>query len=232
MNPGLIGDDARPYVDRDLAALLPEQAVGVLWERNRALKELEREADSWTRLLLGSAAWLLAVLGGAGLARAGWQGAPARGAGLLLGVGLLGAGGALGVRVWRAGRCVVSAYVGWTLLPERLPGGGAGVENWRSSPFLDAVEARLFVFRGWRALRIGLAALAALSPTAFWRLAVQDGPRFQTTWHEGQPFALAVLMITLTAAGLTAAVVLMSGQVRASFAHSQRDPIQRRLLGR
>ncbi|MGH3383082.1 MAG: hypothetical protein ACRDO1_00745 [Nocardioidaceae bacterium] len=229
----LIGDDARAYVERDYDALGSDDLPGQLWERTKALKVLARECDSFARLLSGLAAWALAVAGGALVALAVWNDVNGvlRVVGVVVGVPLVAAAAVLGRRVWQAGRVVVDAFCWWTLLPEKLAGGGAGVEDWRSSPVRDAVAARVFVFQGWRPLRIGLGAVAFLSPAIFFALAVEGGPRYRPTWHEGQTAALWVIGLTLVVAGFAAGVVLMGGQWRANLAHSQRDPVQRKIFG-
>lgn len=230
----LVGTDARRWIDRARSAPRDPQAqVDLVWERQRAVRALERESDSFARLLAGVAAFALWCLALAALAAAVWGGAPGpvRVAGGLL-APVAGALAVLGgLAVWRAGREVVSAYCWWTLLPERLPE-GVGVTGWRDDAVRDAVLARVFVFSGWRPLRIALGAAAALAPAAFVALAVEGGPRYRPTWHEGQDTALAVVVIGLVLAGLTTAGVVLGGQTRAAAAHSERDPVWRRLTGR
>lgn len=227
-----VGHDARAFIDRrDLSA---EQAAQALFERRRALDVLAREGDSFVRLAAGVAAWLAGVVGGAGLAFGLWSGAPtwqrvaAPLGGLLLVLGAV----ALGVRVWRAGRQVVDAFCWWTLLPERLPDGGAGVDDWRSAPVRDAVQARVFLFRGWRPLRLVVSVTAILSPLAFIMLALEGGPRYRPTWQDGQTPAVTVFVIVLAVAGATAGAVVFGGLLRTNRAQAERDPVQRRLLGR
>lgn len=230
----LIGADARPWVDRARSAPVdPEAQVDLVWERTRALRALERETDSFARLGAGLAAFTLWCLALAGLGAALWDGAGA-GVRVLGGLLALVAGGAAvagGLLVWRAGRAVVSAYCWWILLPERLPE-GVGVSGWRDDAVRDAVLARVFVFSGWRPLRIGLGAAAALAPAAFVALAVEGGPRYTPTWHVGQDAALTAVVIGLVLGGLTTAAIVLGGQTRAAAAHSERDPSWRRITGR
>lgn len=228
----LIADEAGAFVDRDYERLTTDDLPGMLWERGRALKVLATESDSFVRLGAGLVAWLSAVLGGAGLALAGWDGAPVavRVLGLVVGGALLAAGAVLGRRVWKAGRRVVDAFVWWTLLPERMHGGGAGVDDWRAAPVRDAVRARVFVFQGWRPLRIVLGTLSFFAPLAYAsELEFRAGT---DSWVAGQTVSLWVFGVVVAATGVIGGVVVMGGQVRANNAHSQRDPVQRRLLGR
>jgi hypothetical protein len=226
----LVGPEAQDFAGRDYDAVTDDELPQLLWQRARAIKVLGTESDSWARLAAGLLAWLAAVAGGAGLAVGAWAGAPValRVLGPVAGAALLAFGTVLGRRVWRAGRAVVNAFCWWTLLPERLDGGGAGVEGWRASPARDAVEARVFVFQGWRPLRIVLGVLAFFAPIA-WADQLDRGGR---AFYTGQTAALWVFSLVLAVAGVCAGVVVFGGQVRANRAHSQRDPVQRRLLGR
>ncbi|WP_439690441.1 hypothetical protein ACRQ4C_05765 [Curtobacterium sp. SP.BCp] len=113
------------------------------------------------------------------------------------------------------------------LLPGRLAHGGAGVPAWRAEPVRDAVRARVFVFEGWRTLRMAVAAFL-VGPMVGDQL--QRTPA-EDAWWSGQTAAVAVFIVGLLAVSLTA-TVLMGAQWRANRAHSQRDPIQRKLLGR
>lgn len=228
----LIADEAGAFVDRDYDRLTQDDLPGMLWERARALKVLGTESDSFVRLGAGLVAWLSAVLGGAGLALAVWDAAPVavRVLGLVVGGALLAAGAVLGRRVWKAGRRVVDAFVWWTLLPERMHGGGVGVDDWRAAPVRDAVQARVFVFQGWRPLRIVLGTLSFFAPLAYAsELEFRAG---SDPWVAGQTASLWVFGVVVAATGVIGGVVVMGGQVRANNAHSQRDPVRRRLLGR
>lgn len=229
MTVPLIGREARALVARDVDAIAPEELP--LWERARSLTILRRECDSWTRLAAGVAAWLAAVMGVAALATVVSHDAPwwLRVAALLAGALVLGFAVPTGLAAWRAGRRVVDAYCWWTLLPERMPGGGAGVEQWRADPLRDAVEARTFVFEGARVVRIGASAVSALAPLTF--LDVLDrGPR--PTWWDGETLALTLFSIGFVAIGLGTAAVVIWGQFRAARAATERDPVQRWLLRR
>lgn len=224
----LVGAPAQAYLEpaeAEPATLLPR--------RPEALRVLATESDSWVRLGVGLAAWLLGVAGGAALAASLWSETPvwARVAALVAAAVLLLTAVRLGRKVWQAGRQVVDAYCWWTLLPERLAGGGAGVDDWRASPFTDAVEARVFVYRGWRVLRIVLATLSVFAPLVF-LISLEDSPRFQPTWHHGEAPAVTAFALVLAAVGLTAGSILMWGQYRAARAHAERDPIQRWILRR
>lgn len=230
----LVGADALTWMERVRTAPgEPQAQVDLVWERSRALRALERESDSFLRLGAGLAAFALWCLALAGLAAALWDGA-AVGVRVVGGLVAAAAGVAAvlgGLAVWRAGRAVVTAYCWWTLLPERLPEGVA-VAGWRDDAVRDVVLARVFVFSGWRPLRIGLGAAAALAPAAFVALAVEGGPRYTPTWHEGQGAALTAVVVGLVIAGLMTAAVVLGGQFRAAAAHSERDPIWRRITGR
>ena len=230
----LVGQEAQPFLVREQTGPAAEDAVRRLPERQRALATLTRAADSPARLAAGLISWVAAVVGAAGLAYALWTSAPlwqrvaAPAAGLALSVLAL----AAGLQVWRAGRRVVDALCWWTLLPERLPHGGEGVERWRASPVLDAVEARVFLARGWRPVRLLAGAAAFVSPLAFVALALQGGPRYTPTWQDGQGPAVTVFVLLLATAGVVAGTVVLGGLVRANRAQAERDPVQRRLLGR
>ncbi|MEK6309528.1 MAG: hypothetical protein V4737_10795 [Curtobacterium sp.] len=228
----LIGADAREVIAHDVSALSPYDASNALAYRNRRLATLSAESDSFTRLGWGLVAWVLAVVGVLGLAAALWTGAPVgvRVLGLVVAAAGLAAGTALGRDVWLAGRAVVNAFVAWTLLPERLAEGGAGVADWRADPVRDAVRARVFVFEGWRVLRI-VAAVAAFLVTPMIGDQLQRTPSDQQ-WWAGQTASVTVFVLGLLLVSMTAAVVLMGGQWRANRAHARRDPVQRRLLGR
>jgi hypothetical protein len=227
-----VGADAQPFLDRH--DVTGDDAAALLFDRHRALAVLTREGDSFVRLAAGTVAWLAGVVGGAGLAFGLWSGAPAwqRVAAPIGGLVVATAAVALGLRVWRAGREVVDAFCWWTLLPERLPEGGAGVEGWRSSPVRDAVQARVFLFRGWRPLRLLLSVVAVLSPLAFIMLALEGGPRYTPTWQDGQGPAVTVFVMALAVAGSAAGIVAFGGLFRMNRAQAQRDPVQRRLLQR
>jgi len=225
----LVGDDARDLVERDYAAIDPGDLP--LWERGKALKLLGRECDSFTRLGAGLLAWILGIGAAASFAVVVandvplWGRALALVAGAVLGVVAVG----LGRRVWKAGRRVVDAFCWWTLLPERMPGGGAGADDWRAEPARDAVRARVFVFEGWRALRIAAATLSVLTPIVFFDT-LDRGPRF--SWYDGQTAALTVFSLLLLAIGVGTGAIVIWGQFRASRAHAERDPIQRWILRR
>ena len=225
----LVGDEARDLVERDYAAIAPEDLP--LWERAKALKLLGRECDSFTRLGAGFLAWILGVGAAAGLAVVVANDVPlwGRALGLIAGVGLGLVAWGLGRRVWKAGRRVVDAFCWWTLLPERMPGGGAGVDEWRAEPVRDAVRARVFVFEGWRALRIAAATVSVLAPIVYLDT-LDRGPRF--SWYDGQTAALTVFSLLFLVIGIGTGAVLIWGQYRASRAHAERDPIQRWLLRR
>ncbi len=92
-----------------------------------------------------------------------------------------------------------------------------------------AVGARVFLFRGWR-LVVSVAAI--VSPLAFVVLALEGGPRYQPTWQDGQGPAVAVFVLVLAIAGIAAGVAVFGGLFRMNRAHAERDPVQRRLLGR
>jgi hypothetical protein len=228
----LVGGAAREYV---VAADTPVGAFDApLWQRSRALRALTAEADSFSRLGAGLLAWLVGVGATACLGAAFWHGAPAvvRVPAAVGAVLLAYAAARIGRTTWLSGRAVVDAYSWWTLLPERVPGGGAGVEDWRARPVRDAVQARVWVFQGWRPLRIGLAALAFLSPFAFLALGVEGGPRYQPTWDEGQGTTVLVVTLGLLVTGWVAGATVLWGQFRMSRAHAERDPIQRWILRR
>lgn len=229
MSSALIGEPARALVERDYDSIPPDELP--LWERAQALKVLGRESDSWTRIAAGSAAWLGGVASAAALAVVVSRDAPMwfRAACLLVGLVLGFVSWRVGVAVWREGRRVVDAFCWWTLLPERMPGGGAGVDGWRASPAMDATAARVFVFDGLRVVRIVLAALSAFVPLVFFD-SLDRGPRFG--WYDGEGLALTVFSLALLAIGLGTACVLLWGQYRAARAHAERDPIQRWILRR
>ena len=126
----LIGEKAREFVDRDYDAIAPEDLP--LWERPKALKVLGRECDSFVRLGAGLTAWIVGAAGGAALAAVVWSGASiwVRGIALIVAIPLLLGGALLGRMVWQEGRRVVDAFCWWTLLPQRMPAGGSGVEDW------------------------------------------------------------------------------------------------------
>lgn len=227
-NP-LIGRNAREFVDRDYNAIPPDGLP--IWERPKALKLLAKESDSFVRLGAGLTAWIAGAAGGAALAAVVWAGAPVwvRAVALLAAILLLAGAARLGRQVWQAGRQVIDAFCWWTLLPERLPDGGVGVEDWRAAPVSDAVEARVFIFGGWRVVRIILSALSFVAPLTFLN-SLDSGPRFD--WYDGQSATLAVFSVVLVIIGFSSAAVLSWGQFRASRAHAERDPIQRWLLRR
>lgn len=229
MTSALIGEPARPLVERDYDAIAPAELP--LWERAQALKVLGRESDSWVRIAAGLAAWVGAVTAAAALCTVISQDAPLwlRGVCLLGGVLLAIGSWRLGHRVWQAGRRVVDAFCWWTLLPERMPDGGAGVEDWRASPARDATAARVFVFDGLRIVRIVLAALSAFAPLLFLD-SLDRGPRFD--FYDGEGLALTVFSLALLVIGVGTAAVLLWGQFRAARAHAERDPIQRWILRR
>ncbi|MFJ2977459.1 hypothetical protein ACIPEP_01255 [Curtobacterium sp. NPDC087082] len=228
----LIGPDTREVLAYDVSALSPYDALNALAYRNRRLATLSAESDSFARLGWGLLAWGVTVLGVLGLAAALWDGAPAvlRLVGVVVAFAGLGCGALLGRDVWRAGRSVVDAFVAWTLLPERLAQGGAGVADWRADPVRDAVRARVFVFEGWRVLRI-VAAVAAFLVTPMLGDQLQRTPADQQ-WWAGQTASVTVFVLGLLVVSMTVVVVLMGGQWRANRAHARRDPVQRRLLGR
>jgi hypothetical protein len=228
----LVGEEARDLVDRDYAAIDSENLP--LWERDRALKVLGRECDSFPRLGAGLLAWVLGVGTAAGLAVAVANDVPLWGRALALvaGAALAVVALSLGRRAWKAGRRVVDAFCWWTLLPERMPGGGAGVEGWRASPVRDAVQARVFVFEGWRVLRTALGSLAFLTPFAVLAL-LQGGPRYESpTWVGEQTLAVTVFLLALAAVSFAAGGIVLWGQYRAARAHAERDPIQRWIFRR
>lgn len=227
----LIGEEAREFVDRDYDAI-PTDSLPI-WERPKALRVLGKECDSFVRLGAGLTAWIVGAAGGAALAAVVWSGAPiwVRGIALIVAIPLLLGGALLGRMVWQEGRRVVDAFCWWTLLPERMPAGGSGVEDWRAAPVRDAVEARVFIFQGWRPLRIVLCAMSFLAPFVFLR-AMQPGSRFHSTWQQSQEASITVFVLILAVVGISAGVVTFGGQHRANRAHSERDPIQRRLLRR
>jgi hypothetical protein len=225
----LVGDEARDLVERDYDAIDPDNLP--LWERSKALKLLGRECDSFARLGAGLLAWVLGVGAAAGLGVVVANDVPLWGRllGLVAGVGLGAVAFGLGRRVWKAGRRVVDAFCWWTLLPERMPGGGAGVDEWRAEPVRDAVRARVFVFEGWRVLRIVAAVVSILAPLVYLDT-LDRGPRF--SWYDGQTAALTVFSLLFVAIGFGTGAVLLWGQYRASKAHAERDPIQRWILRR
>ncbi|MCL3820188.1 hypothetical protein [Aeromicrobium wangtongii] len=225
----LIGRAATSLLDRDHAAIPPEELP--LWERAEALKILRRECDSWTRLGAGLVAWVGAVVGAAALAAVVSHDAPVwlRIVCLVAGAALVIGSWRLGHRAWLAGRRVIDAYCWWTLLPERMPQGGAGVDGWRANPVVDAVQARLFVFEGARVVRIALAAVSMLAPLAFLDT-LDRGPR--ASWYEGETTSLWLFCLAFLTVGLGTGAVLLWGQFRAARAYTERDPVQRWLLRR
>lgn len=229
MTSTLIGESARPLVERDYESIAPAELP--LWERAQALKVLGRESDSWTRVAAGLAAWVGGVASAAALVTVISNDAQLwlRLVCLVVGVALALGSWRLGRRVWQAGRRVVDAFCWWTLLPERMPEGGAGVEGWRDSPARDATAARVFVFDGLRVVRIVLAALSAFAPLLFLD-SLDRGPRFG--FYDGEGLALTLFSLALLAIGLGTAAVLLWGQYRAAKAHAERDPIQRWILRR
>jgi len=228
----LIGSAARELVHEDRAEVPLAQQQLRIWERARNLKTLERECDSWVRLGAGVLAWALGVAGAAGGALGLWQGAGggARSLGLVAGVLLLAAAAALGLSVWRAGRAVVDAFCWWTLLPARVPDPSG--TDWGRGAVYDAAQARLFMFRGMRLVRVVLAALAFLAPLVFLLFATGTGDGGQATrfeeplWPAGQGSSQTVTTLLLFVVSWTAGAITMGGQVRANNANAQRDPVQ------
>ncbi len=225
--PWLVGEEARPYVDEDLAVVPLEEQANRTVQRSRAVRVLGRESTAATRAAAGAAAWLAGMLGVAALAYAAWHGASV---GLRLVSAVAGAAAVLGSvllgrEVWRAGRRVVDAFCWWTLLPERLPRGGAGADDWRGNPAGDAVEARVFMLQGGRMVRVGLAVVAFLVPLAFLQQATQGSPRLPDTWPSDQTSALLVAFFGSAAVSWLAGVLTFGGQVRANSAHARRDPV-------
>jgi hypothetical protein len=192
--PWLVGEEARPYVDEDLAVVPLEEQANRTVQRSRAVRVLGRESTAATRAAAGAAAWLVGSV-------------------------------LLGREVWRAGRRVVDAFCWWTLLPERLPRGGAGADDWRGNPAGDAVEARVFMLQGGRMVRVGLAVVAFLVPLAFLQQATQGSPRLPDTWPSDQTSALLVAFFGSAAVSWLAGVLTFGGQVRANSAHARRDPV-------
>lgn len=228
--PTLISDVTLPYLNAAAAESVEQSRR--LPERRRALQVLGAECDSWVRLGAGLLTWLVGVGGTGGLTLAAWHGAPValRVLGLMVCLVLLGLAARQGRRIWRAGRQVVDAFCWWTLLPERLPGGGEGVPDWGASPMADRLHAQVFIYQGWRPLRILVAVLAFLHPLALLSTATTASPRFDAFWPAGQGGALAVAVLLLIAIGWTGGVVIMGGQWRANLASSRRDPMQRGIL--
>lgn len=227
----LIGAEARRFVERDYASIAPEELP--IWERPGALKILTREGDSLVRISTGFIAWLAGVAGAACLGAVFWNGTPIwfRIVSLLLAIALLFAALSIGRPTWRAGRMVTDAFCWWTLMPEWLPEGGGGVEDWRAARVRDAIDTRLFLFGGWRIPRIVLAVLSIMSPLVF-LVSLQDSPRFHPTWQDGQAASVTVFSIMFAVVAVSAAIFSFGGVFRANRAHSERDPIQRFLLRR
>jgi hypothetical protein len=223
----LVSSGARELVSRDLGSLDPEL---VLWERERNLKVLDAECGSPVRLLAGVGAWALGLLGAAGLVLAAWSGISIgwRILGLAAGGVLLAAAVLLGRQVWEAGRRVVDAFVWWQLLPTRVSGGLP--PQLRSSGLEDAVAARIFMLQGARMVRTIAAALAFLAPLAFLLFATEDSPRFDALWPAGRGGELLLAMLLVLAVSWTAAAITFGGQLRANWAHSQRDPVQSKIF--
>jgi hypothetical protein len=223
-----------PLVRRDLDALDDTGLAHALGERPAALAALERECGSAPRLLAGALAWLAGVLGGAALCLVAWDGASpvVRVLGAVAGAALVAWAWWFGRRVWHAGRDVVAAYATWTTLPERLPGGGAGFHGWRGDPVGDAVAARVLVLQPARFARIAVGALAWLGCLSSFMILVVGGQGYDPTWFGGQRAALAIFGLVASVACGFVGTAAMGGQWRANLAHSQRDPVQRRLLGR
>ena len=236
--PWLVGAEARPYVEEDLGAVPLEEQANRTVQRARAVRVLGRECTSAARAAAGAGAWLVGLAGVAALSYAAWHGGST---GLRLVSAVVGAlavvaSVVLGRQVWQAGRRVVDAFCWWTLLPERLPRGGAGVDDWRANPVGDAVEARIFMLQGGRMVRVGLAVVAFLAPLAFLQQATQGSPRMPETWPSDQTAALLVAVLGSLVISWGAGALTFGGQVRANSAHARRDPvsgwIKRRLGGR
>lgn len=223
----LVSSEARELVSRDVDSLDPEL---VLWERERNLKVLDAECGSPARLLAGIGAWVIGLLGVAGVVLAAWSGIGIgwRVLGLVVGAVLLGLAGWIGRQVWAAGRGVVDAFVWWQLLPTRVSGGLP--PPLRSSDLEDAVAARIFMLQGARMVRTAAAALAFLFPFGFLLFATEDSPRFDALWPSGRGGELLVAVLLGIAVSWTAAAITFGGQLRANWAHSQRDPVQSRIF--
>jgi hypothetical protein len=229
----LIGPAAVRFVRHDLEALDDTGLRAALGERPAALCVLEQECGSPSRLLAGALAWAAGLGGAAALCLVAWDGAAAvvRVLGAVVGVPLLAWAWWFGRRVWHAGRDVVAAYAAWMTLPERLPGGGAGVPGWRAAPMADAVATRTFVLQPARFLRIAIGALAWLACISSFMILVVGGQGYDPTWFGGQRGALAIFGLGAAVASGFVGTAAMGGQWRANLAHSQRDPVQRRILG-
>ena len=234
----LVGEEARPYLDEDLAAVPLEEQANRTIQRSRAIKVLGGESTSALRAAVGTGAWLVGLAGVAALSYAAWHGGSGalRLVSAVVGVAAVAGSVVLGRQVWQAGRRVVDAFCWWTLLPERLPHGGAGVDDWRANPVGDAVEARIFMLQGGRMVRVGLAVVAFLAPLAFLQQATAGSPRMPETWPSDQTAALLVAVLGSVAISWLAGVLTFGGQVRANSAHARRDPvsrsIKRRMSGR
>lgn len=224
-----IGPTATEFTDREYAEISAAELP--IWERPKALKVLAKESDSFLRLGAGLLAWLMVVIGGFGLAVAVAGGAPLwlRAIGIIAAVPLIAGGVLLGHRVWRAGKRVFDAYCWWMLLPESMSQGGAGVEGWRAAPVRDAIQARVFLFEGWRFAKIVVATFAFMCPILF-LASLDDGA--QMDWYAGQTLSLTVFAVALIFASFCAGIAMFGGVFRANRAHSERDPVQRKLLRR
>ncbi len=225
--PWLVGEEARAYVEEDLGAVPLEEQANRTVQRARAVRVLGRETTSPLRAAVGVGAWLVGLVGVAALTYAAWHGGSValRLVSAVVGVAAVAGSVLLGHQVWRAGRRVVDAFCWWTLLPERLPQGGAGADDWRASPVGDAVEARIFMLQGGRMVRVGLAVVAFLAPLTLLQQATQGSPRLPDTWPSDQTAALLVAVLGSLAISWPAGALTFGGQVRANSAHARRDPV-------
>lgn len=228
----LIGRPALEIIDASRVDVPDDQPEALLLRRRETLDVLEDEANGLRRIGWGVLCWLAAVAGISGLAAVVWVGAPAwaRVVGLVVAVLLLPAAAVVGRSVWSAGREVTDALVWWTTLPARLPDGGVGVDQWRSSPLRDAIEVRVWIWQRKRPLRAALVAVSALAAPVF-GVSLQDSPRFgEVTWADGQTAAITIVVLGLLVVGLGTAAIVFGGLQRSLNAAAQRDPVQRRIM--
>lgn len=229
----LVGTEARKLVDSGLTRTPDDQVEPLLMRRRQNLEVLEREANSTRRIGWGLLCWVAGVAGVAGLAAIVWVGAPfwVRAVGLVAAAVLLPVAVLVGRAVWLAGREVTDALVWWTTMPGRLRDDGVGVDQWRSSPWRDAIEVRIWIWQRKRPLRAVLAALSALAAPVF-GVSLQDSPRFgEVTWDDGQGASITIVVIGLLVLGLGTAAIVFGGLQRTLNAAAQRDPVQRTILG-
>lgn len=200
----LISDDARRLVDAFEA-----DHDGAVTGRRDETELLDREFLLGRRLLPGSGALAVVLVGALSLTVAATPGA---GAGLalvaaVLGVLLVAVGGWLGVLVLRTGGRLLRAHQAW-----------AGADTGRVSPF--SIPSRLFSGPGL--VRSALAALALLAAVFAWSFVYLGlAPGDPAGLGEGRE-AMAVLGAVSGTAFSVTTWGLLVGEIRAGLAHSGR----------